>query len=299
MKHIFILNPVAGKGRGKAYVPLIEAYFKNRSEPFEILYTKGPGDATLLAAIHSSKEEPCRIYSIGGDGTLNEVLNGLVGTSTALGVLPSGSGNDFFRNLEETPGVDLLARTIEGKNRTMDLGVVNDQYFLNVASVGIDAAIVWNARKFKTLPFLSGMAAYVAGIFYTVFSYRSFPSQVYSKDQSLEEETLLMAVANGFCYGGGMNIAPGAKVDSGCFEIYHIHQVSPFKILFLFPKLIQGRHEALKEVRHFSSREVTIRSKDSFLLNRDGEVERVTEAHFTLLPGGITIIQPLPQKKEA
>lgn len=296
MKHLFIINPYAGKGRGVEYVEKIERYFeKNKElgneEPYYIEFTKGPGDATEIAQKYVA-DDRYRVYSIGGDGTLNEVLNGVMDSSSSLAVIPSGSGNDFFRNIGDIADPSLLYRTINGTEKYIDVGRVNGRYFLNVASVGIDAEIVANARKFKKNPLFFGMGSYVAGIFYTVFRYKSFNSAITVNGMDYNRETLLLAVANGKYYGGGMKIAPGANINDGNFDVYHIDRTNPLKVVFFFPKLIKGKHEGIKEVRYFVSKEIKIRSEEGFLLNVDGEIFDSYEATFDIIPNGLKLVVP-------
>ncbi|MDD2371105.1 MAG: diacylglycerol kinase family lipid kinase [Firmicutes bacterium] len=292
MKHLFIINPVAGKGHSEKYKKDIQDYFKDKRDTYSIEITQSPGHATTLTKEYV-RNSNWRVYSIGGDGTLNEVLNGLVGSGSSLGVIPSGSGNDFFRSLNSSNNIDILKNTIEGKETKCSLGKVNDRYFLNVASAGIDAEIVHNSRRFKKLPFLGGQGAYILGIFYTVFKYRSFKSKLTLNDQVYHNSTLLVAMANGRYYGGGMNIAPRADIFSKDFEVYHIDAAKPLRIIKLFPTLIKGKHDSLKEVKNYISNKVSLHCDDSFLLNVDGEIERVNTANFSLIEEGVNIIIPL------
>lgn len=291
MKHLFIINPVAGKGNAGKFIDQIEKYFKNKEDTYIIEKTKGQGHATIITKEYVN-HDLWRVYSVGGDGTLNEVLNGLAGSSSSLGVIPAGSGNDYFRSLDTNNDESLLARTIEGSIKKCSLGLVNNRYFLNVASAGIDAEVVHNARKFKKLPFLNGQGAYILGIFYTVFNYRSFKSKISFNNQTHHKSTLLMAVANGKYYGGGMKIAPRADIYSKEFEIYHIDDAKPLRILNLFPTLIRGAHDTLREVQSYQSNKISLYSKEGFMLNVDGEIERVERATFSLVEEGVNIIVP-------
>jgi len=221
------------------------------------------------------------------------VLNGLACSNSALGVIPAGSGNDYFRSLDTENDEDLLTRTIEGTIKKCSMGQVNKRYFLNVASAGIDAEVVYNARQFKKLPFLNGQGAYILGIFYTVFKYKSFKSKITFNDQTHHKSTLLIAVANGKYYGGGMKIAPRANIYSKEFELYHIDEAKPLRILKLFPTLIRGAHETLREVQSYQTYKISIYSKTGFMLNIDGEIERVERADFSLIKDGVHIIIPV------
>lgn len=297
MRHLFIINPAAGKGKALRYRHAIEKYFEERGEDVRIALTEEPGHATCIAR-DFAREGSGRIYAVGGDGTLNEVLNGMAGTGCSLAVLPAGSGNDFFRNLEAETDETLLARTIEGREEPVSLGEVEGRYFLNVASAGIDAAIAHNADRYKKLPLVGGTAAYVAGIFHTVFFYRSFPAVVRIDGESFSRKTLLLAVANGRCYGGGMKIAPGADIRSGEFEVYHVDEAGPFRILHLFPRLMAGTHESIREVSHAKGGQISIEAERAFPLNIDGEIRHVRKAEFRIIPEGVRLVVPARQMDE-
>lgn len=292
MKHLFIINPVAGKGNSSKYIDKIEKYFNDKDDTYVIKLTNEQGHATKITKEHVTSDD-WRVYSIGGDGTLNEVLNGLAGSNSSIGVIPAGSGNDYFRSLETENNDNLLSRTIEGTIKKCSVGQVNNRYFLNVASAGIDAEVVYNARQFKKLPFLNGQGAYILGIFYTVFKYKSFKSKITFNDQTHHKSTLLIAVANGKYYGGGMKIAPRANIYSEDFEIYHIDEAKPLRILKLFPTMIRGAHDTLREVQSYQTNKLSLYSKNGFMLNIDGEIEKVDHAKFSLIHDGVNIIVPV------
>ena len=154
MHHAFIINPAAGKGRSLQMIGSIKSRFKNFIHSFKIYITEAPGHATEIAKKIASTGEDVRIYSVGGDGTLNEVINGIEGFSNVeLGIIPCGSGNDVARYLY--PVIDPLKLTYSLRtSATIDLGRLNENVF-NIASVGFDAEVVLNSRYFKR-PFYNG-----------------------------------------------------------------------------------------------------------------------------------------------
>ncbi len=292
MKHLFIVNPEAGKGKGSRYIEEIKDLFKSRNDEYIIEITEFPGHATHIAKRYSEVRDLI-IYSVGGDGTLNEVLNGIDVNSNSLGIIPAGSGNDFFRSISGISEKNILARTINGKEQYFDLGTVNDIFFLNVASVGIDAEVVQNSEKFKKIPFIPGLFAYIMGIFFTVFKFRSSNLKINIDGNEFLRRTLLLAVANGKYYGGGMKLAPRADLQDGYFDIYHVDNLSPLKILLLFPKLIKGTHENLKEVSYFKGKNVRILSDNDISLNIDGEILKTSKINFEIIPKAVKIIVPV------
>lgn len=295
MKHLFIINPIAGKGKTLKLIPLIEKMFYERKDNYAIEVTKYVGHATELAKKYSSLED-YRIYSIGGDGTLNEVLNGMVNTQSSLAVIPSGSGNDFIKNIynynKKEAVENILYKTVNGKEAVIDLGKVNNRYFLNIASVGFDAEVAYNSIKFKKLPLINGTAAYFLGVLTTVFKYKSYDLSIKIDNECFNLSSLLVAVANGKYYGGGINVAPKAKLNDGFFDVCLIERVGRLKILGLFPKVIKGNHETIKEVNFINGKVVHIYSEEDLAFNIDGEIIRGKEAKFEIIKHGVQIVIP-------
>jgi YegS/Rv2252/BmrU family lipid kinase len=290
MRHLFIINPYAGKGKTSQYIPVIEELCKENSLEYIIEVTKAPGDATEIVRGYTSKEE-MRVYSVGGDGTLNEVVNGMWGSKSSLAVIPSGSGNDFIRNIYDNQNLkEILKDSIVGETAAVDLGKLNGKYFINISSVGLDAEIAYKAIKLKKLPFIPSKFAYLLSIFITIFGYKSRKLKITMDDVEINSETLLIAIANGKFYGGGMKVAPTAEITDGCFDICHVKKVGPFKIIRLFPKLIKGIHGSIKEVSFYKSKNVRIICEEEFSVNIDGEVQRMKEVTFEIVPKAINVV---------
>ncbi|NLZ48992.1 MAG: diacylglycerol kinase family lipid kinase [Clostridiales bacterium] len=292
MRHLFIINPQAGKGRTKDIIPMIEKACKKESIEYIIEITEKAGHAREIAKEYTSKEV-MRVYSVGGDGTLNEVLNGMAESDSSLAIIPSGSGNDFIRSLTNKEDLeDILITSIKKEFELVDLGKCNDKYFINIASVGLDAEIVYNAIKIKRLPLIPSKFAYLISIFTTVFGYKSKKLKIQLDDKNIYEETLLTAVANGKYYGGGMMVAPKAELCDGTFEICHVKEVSPFKIIRLFPRLIKGIHDTIKEVSFYKTKKIRIQSEEEISVNIDGELFRARDISLEILPKAIKIVRP-------
>jgi diacylglycerol kinase (ATP) len=159
MKHVFIINPISGKGKTLKVAENIEKVCQKENLDYEINYTNYPGEATKIAKKYRLSKNI--IYSVGGDGTLNEVLNGIVGTKNMLAVIPSGSGNDFYKTLSK----------IDDELPNIDIGKINDKYFINIVSIGIDAEVANNVSlmKKKNIP---TSQIYNASLVYTFFKYK-------------------------------------------------------------------------------------------------------------------------------
>lgn len=292
MKHLFILNPAAGKGKTLKLIPAIEGYFSAFKGEYAIEITEYPGHATEIAARYSAKGE-IRIYSVGGDGTLNEVLNGMAGSTAALGVIPAGSGNDFIKSVQHDIDTDdILSRTIEGDARSIDMARVNGKYFVNISSLGFDAQVAHMTLHFKKLPLISGKVAYTMGILTTILQRKSNLLEIKTNDNVIKADALLVAIGNGRYYGGGMMALPKADITDGLLDICLVNNVSMLKILRLFPLYMKGLHEKIKEVSFYKGRKLEIKSAEPIAINMDGEISVVSEAVFEIVPNALSFIFP-------
>lgn len=290
MSILFIVNPTAGKGKAKTLVPLIENECIRGKVDYVIKYTAAPGDGTSVA-VWGANAGFKRIVAVGGDGTVNEVLNGIAGTSVALGVIPGGSGNDFIRSINKHREMEkILDDNINGKIVKSDIGICNGKYFINVASSGFDAQVVMETINAKKI--FSGSLAYIVALIKTIFMYKGSKMSIKIDEVQFDDNTLLVAVANGRYYGGGMLPAPKAQIDDGYFNICHIKQVGKLKMLVLFPKFIKGKHENIKEVSMFKGRKIRIEANVELPVNVDGETFYSRQIEFEIIQDGINIIIP-------
>lgn len=291
MSNLFIVNPTAGKGYANTLVTFIDEECRKSKIDYLIKYTSTPNDGTSIAKWGAEKGFE-RIVAVGGDGTVNDVLNGIAGTSSALGVIPGGSGNDFIRSINKHKEIKkIINDNIYGKILKSDIGICNGKYFINVASSGFDAQVVIETEKAKKI--FSGSLAYIAAVIKTIFMYKGRKANIRIDDFILTENTLLVAVANGKYYGGGMLPAPRAELDDGYFDVCHIKQVGKAKMLVLFPRFIKGKHENIKEVSVFKGKKIVIDSNEELPVNLDGETFYSSQISFEILPKGINIIVPI------
>lgn len=292
MKHVFVINPAAGKGKALELIPFIEDYFKGKSDEYIIKVTEYPGHATQIAREFSEAED-CRIYSLGGDGTVNEIVNGIAGTNSSLGVIPAGSGNDFMRSIHPEYSIrQMISDTIRGEERRIDLARANDKFFINISSIGFDADVVYNALKFKKLPGVTGSMAYLFSVIYTIFRNKINEININIDGQATKVKILLAAIANGRFYGGGMLPAPEAKLDDGLLDICLVREVGMLKILNLFPKYMKGNHGQIEEVSFLRGKKIKIESTDSISLNVDGEILSAKVIEFEVLTNAVKVIYP-------
>lgn len=296
MKHIFIVNPAAGKGKALELIPIIKEHFTNIEDECIVRVTEYPGHATELAREYSIIEK-CRIYSVGGDGTLNETVNGIAKTDSALGIIPAGSGNDFIRSIKAGTDIQrLISATINGIERKIDLASANGKYFINVSSVGFDAEIVFNAGKFKKLPGITGSMSYLLSLLYTTVMNKNYGIEVDIDGERQKLNILLVAIANGRYYGGGMLPAPEALLDDGYLDVCLIRETPRRRIFALFPKFMKGLHGQLEEVSFYTAKKIAIESKNDISLSTDGEVVTAKAINFEIHEKAVNVIFPAEVK---
>ncbi|WP_169911591.1 diacylglycerol/lipid kinase family protein [Clostridium oryzae] len=293
MRHIFIINPKAGKGKTLKYIPIIKEKFMNINEEYIIELTEKVGHATEIARRYAEKGK-CRIYAIGGDGTINEVLNGIVGTDSSLAVIPSGSGNDFVRSMiSGNFRKNILTRTINGTDKAVDIGCIDhERYFINIASIGLDAEIAYGAQYFKRKRWIPSKLAYLLSVFVTIFKYKAMKMKILLDSTQEIENTLFIAIANGKYYGGGIKIAPSAELNDGYFEICKVKNISLFKILMLMPRAILGKHEGLKEAVFRKVKNIEVSAERNMLFNIDGEIVQLKHAKISMIPSALNVVIP-------
>ncbi len=276
MKYIFIVNPESAKGNAMKIIGNIEKVCKQEHIEYEVCYTLAQGDATRLA--QSYKDDENIIYAVGGDGTLSEVLNGVIGTKNKIGIIPAGSGNDFYRTVKE-----LAKAEIES-----DVGVINGKYFLNIACVGIDAEVANNVPLMKKKN-VKVKNLYTASILYT-FTHFKF-KQIHFKSQEKDEKGnfTILSICNGRYYGGGYNISPKASLEDNYFDVYYINKLRLPSIINLLLKLKKGKLEQDKRTNHFKTNNITVTSEEPIRFNVDGETIENTKFEIKIIPKAIKI----------
>ena len=286
--YTFIVNPIAGNGKTIKIMDKVDEYLNHKQIPFEVVYTKEPGHATELAARLASGENSCAVVAVGGDGTVAEVAEGLLGTGCPLGIVPAGTGNDYRRSLDiPDDTINALDVILQDKRRKVDTVKINGRTFLNIITVGFDVEVVKRAPAYR----LFGEASYTLSAIDRAFFAKPNRAQIIIDGKAEEHEFLLFAAGCGAYYGGGMNPLPGADPYDGLLDICLIDKVSTFKILSLLPKYKIGEHRDLK-ISHFSrGKHIKIISEKPLLVNADGDVlPPITELEYKIEPGNLTVL---------
>lgn len=263
-KFIFIINPLSGRGKALALRESIEKVCEKRQRDYEIIFTKAPHDATTIAK--SYRRDDVVLFSVGGDGTLNEVINGVADgvlkARSQVSVIPGGSGNDFYKTLKLRDEEEFLC----------DVGKINDRYFINVASVGLDSEIGENAILMKRYKWLLKSQIYTASVFYTLAKAQDHNYKIkIDKSDEMRGKKTMITIANGRYYGGKYMIAPNAELDDGRFDVYVVQEMPRISKLGLLLKLIRNKHEDSSKVRLYKTKRLTIESDNIITAGIDGE----------------------------
>ncbi|NLC87681.1 MAG: YegS/Rv2252/BmrU family lipid kinase [Clostridiaceae bacterium] len=276
MKYIFIVNKVAGKGKYKKIVPKIENECEKRNLQYEIRYITEEINSNQIVSEYEKEENI--IYIVGGDGTLTNILSGIVKTKNKLGIIPSGSGNDTYRTIKMLP---------KGEN-VIDLAKINDKYFINVACMGIDAEVANNVDILRNT-IIPSSQLYNASIFYTFVKFRFKKMQLKTDIKNIEDKYSILSICNGGYYGGGFNIAPKSQLTDGLLDIYYAEKMSRLKMIPLLLKVKKGTHEGKRRVHKFRTKHIEINVEKNITFNVDGE--KLTDNHFVIdvLPKAITV----------
>lgn len=295
MKHVFIINPKAGKGKSGSIISEIEVACKQRNADYEIHYTTGIGDGESYAKKVAERNEPVRIYACGGDGTLYDVVNGTIGhENVEIASIPVGSGNDFIRLFGTKESFLNIGAHMDGKIITLDAINCNGKYAINQCSMGFDANVCDKQSSFKKIPWLNGESAYVASLLYCFVKKITNVFTIQIDDGAPETMSVLFTyVGNSRWYGGGFMAAPLAMPDDGLMDIVIVKKdISRLQMLPLIPKYKNGQHLGWNRTTFKRARKIKITSEETSVVNVDGEIQYVKEAVMTLVDKAVKFVIP-------
>lgn len=303
-KYAVIVNPHSANTRtGKRWKHLKDL-LKDQIGDYTAYFTERPGHAAALTqkALAAGFD---RIICVGGDGTLNEIVNGFfdgadaINPAASLAVLPSGVAAEFTRSLGIHREADALAIVNSPRVMAVDIGratfVRHDgkegmSYFINCAHIGLGAAV---AQRFNLPKAIGGYVSFTADLLQTLATYRNVPIALEIDGHQFEEMCHDIVIANGRYGGGGMLVAPEAKLDSGVFEVYVIGDVSPVEALTSLPKAYRGNlAKRPDKVKRFKASRISARATEPVILSLEGETPGVLPVSIELLPRAIRIVQP-------
>lgn len=296
LKHLFIVNPLAGKKRTlDDFCEEIRRVFQEQEH--EIVFTEYEGHAEELTRGAAESGQPVRIYACGGDGTLNEVVCGAAGyDNAAVTNVPRGTGNDFLKifGSDYRSAFSDLAALAKGPQTSFDLIECNGRVGINIVCAGVDARVAADVHKYKRLPLVGGIGAYILSLIVNVlFKGICRPTTVQVQGETMTGDTALVCVCSGRYYGGGFMPVGEAMPDDGVLDILVVGKVNLLTFARLVGKYAKGQYRKFPQyIRHFHGQEVIVSSEREVVTVVDGEVMRDGEFRICLSDRKINFFYP-------
>lgn len=290
MKGVAILNPRAGLAAARARAALERsAHWRG----MEVRLTTAPGDARHFAAEAAAAGAEI-VLAIGGDGTANEIAWGLLGSSTALGLVPMGSGNGLARTLSIPLKPDrALATLADAVPRAMDVGMINERPFLNVAGAGFDAQVGLDFHEHGRRGGRRGVFTYVRLSVLRAMNYRAEGWVLNAGTETFDGRAYIVAFVNGRQYGGGAVLVPGARLDDGLLDIVVIEDAPPLELVWNAQRLFFGTLSKYRRYRHIATATAVLSATGTVPHHRDGEPESTPgRLEVSVLPRALRILVP-------
>ena len=303
MKHIFVVNPAAGKGKKlPALLSAITYACEEVGAEYEIYHTRTVGDGTRFVreTCEAHPELQMRFYACGGDGTLYEVLNGAVGHDNAeISVIPQGTGNDFIRSFTNPEFFSDVKRQLLGEAEKLDLIRYNNRYCMNVLNVGFDCDVVQRVAQIKRNPLVPAKMAYMISIadVFTKPLGKNFKILI-DDEELIEREFMLAALANAHYYGSGFHVAPNAYLNDGYMDLCLVDRVTRREFVGIIGKYKSGQHvdadgnSAYPFVHYRKCKKVVIEAPQPMGICGDGEVSPVKSVTVEVMPLAIRFSVP-------
>ena len=296
-----IVNPEAANGAVGKNWPRIRDFLQAEGARFDAALTEKPGHATQLA--RQALDDGYRtIVAVGGDGTVNEVINGLVvegsvDPEATLGIIPWGTGADFARMLGiPRDYMEACRHLLRSEPRPVDLGRITclregqevERYFINAAGLGFDGEVAEIVNRFPKV--LGGTITYLACLLISLVTYRNKNVELSFDGQPVRGRVNSVVVCNGRYFGGGMFIAPGAALDDGLFYVVILGNLNKLEVVVNLPRIYKGTHLTHPKVSHFSAKEIHVEAKERMFLQAEGELIGEAPATFRVIPRALKVL---------
>lgn len=314
MKHIFIMNPLSGRKKSRRHITdAITSACTELGVDYDIYFTREPLDckrhARQLCEEADAAGQELRIYGCGGDGTVNELVNGVCGfDNVEIGVIPMGTGNDYIRNYGDVSSFLDIKAQITGKSRHSDAihfcaeyeGNVTEGYCANMFNIGFDCNVVDMTARVKNWPFVGGSLAYLISVAIILIEKKGADLTIeYDDGTVLDGRILLIAIANGCFCGGGVKGVPESVLDDGLMDVSVVKDISRMTFVTLFPSYAKGTHLNKKKIidrniiRYTKEKALTVTANgESLRLCTDGEITTQKKVRFSIVENAFRFIVP-------
>lgn len=282
MKHVFIMYDTK---KSHDFEETIQEVMKN--EDYEVIYTHSTQEAKKVIQNYPEK---ARMYSVGGDGSANALVQGLVNTEHELVIVPLGTGNDFCRILtNEKDPIELLKRSLSCQSQKVDTVKINDHYYLNTACFGVDSVIANHVHDTPDIPFVPESKSYIVSILQHVFKYDFGRVRIESEGKVIfDDPVTVCTLNNGQYFGGGFRITPQADIQDGYLDVCVVDKLPKAKIPYILTFLIREKLDKRKEVHFFKLKEADVYTSNPG--NIDGEEYNAQHYHFEVMPGSLNLV---------
>lgn len=284
-----IANPRAGRGRGLRNLERLRAAIRRRGVDCDVVGTRHPGHATELA-LEAAEAGASRIAVLGGDGTISEVVNGLVGSETALAILPMGTGNDVARSLGIPRSLDpALDLAVHGEPTPIDVGHERDRFFVSVLGVGFPSIV---AAEANAIGWLHGSPAFFVAVYKALHRLRAVPLRIELDGETRDMTCVAVLIQNTPYTGGGLKMAPEAVVDDGVLDVVIVEEISRLDLMIHFPRVYRGGHFAHPSFTAHRARRIRVESEEPLTKMFDGDLWGSTPLEAEAVPGGLLVVRP-------
>lgn len=277
MKYIFILNSFTLKDSVEKMKKKITEYCTK--ENMEFIIEVNSKDVDTEDIVKKYRDGKNILLAVGGDGMVNRVLNVIAGTESILGIIPVGSGNDFYRSVKHN---------LKEYYNICDLVRINEKHFINVACFGIDADVANQKGKVKS-KLIPKSQRYNASLLKTFSTYRCRELEIDINNEKITGQFTTVAVCNGNYYGNGYNISPTSDPHDGLVDVYIVDKVNKLRMLKLILSMKDGNHIKEKEIKHYQTDKITIKSPEGIIANIDGEELYDKKFEIEVIKDGITL----------
>lgn len=297
-KYLFIVNPIAGKGKTARLIDHLQKMIDNRKIEYKIIKTEFRRQIDSI--VESNKSSFNRFVVVGGDGTVHDLINSKSISDIVCGVIPTGSGNDFAMTLKMEKDIEKnLLIVIKDNISQLDIGIakiinqngsINTLKFANSIGIGFDAAVAAGAQ---TIKFLTGIPLYLVSVFKNLLSYKLTEFEVESDDFEYSDTVFMVAIGNGKTAGGGFHLTPNAEANDGLIDYCLIKKINKLKAVFnLLPNAIVGKHIKNKNVIYRKTTQLTVSVKSPLYVHADGEImtNSLKSIKISLMPKQLNII---------
>jgi diacylglycerol kinase (ATP) len=287
---IILLNPTAKRGKARRLLERALQVFRQHKVQFEVRESQSSQHLTELAR-GAREEKPDLIVSAGGDGTHHYVINGLFGSEVPLGFLPMGTGNDIAKGVGMPMDVRAAAvALLKGQVREIDLAQAGTAVYACIAGVGFDSTVTHYANEHAR--WLSGSLAYTWSLLCCLGEYRPQRLEVIADGESFSQDVVFAVVGNNATYGGGIRLAPRAKLDDGLLDICIIPYMSRLELLWWVPRAYRGEHLHHPRIKYLQARKITLRAASRMELFGDGEFLQELPAAIEVVPRALRVLAP-------